>query len=114
MNIPLIHGTITRPTTLKVPDDAGFGIATAVARAYDLRLGDLLPRDKHRSLAWPRQVAMTLTYELTGHSSRSVAQLFGREDHGTVLHACRRVHNLMDVEPKTRLEVEQIKARLRL
>ena len=45
-----------------------------------------------RDIVLPRQVAMYLTRELTGHSLPEIGQYFGR-DHSTVMHAINKVTN---------------------
>ena len=47
-------------------------------------------------MARPRQVAMSLSKELTNHSLPEIGDAFGGRDHTTVLHACRKVKELRD------------------
>ncbi|HAJ74906.1 MAG TPA: chromosomal replication initiator protein DnaA, partial [Gammaproteobacteria bacterium] len=42
----------------------------------------------------PRQVAMTLSKELTNHSLPEIGDAFGGRDHTTVLHACKQITRL--------------------
>jgi chromosomal replication initiator protein len=49
-----------------------------------------------RSLARPRQIAMALTKELTPMSLPEIGEAFGGRDHTTVLHACRKVVELIE------------------
>ena len=55
----------------------------------DRRRADLASRTAR--VAWPRQVAIHLARELTGASLQAIGQAFGGRNHGTVLHACKRV-----------------------
>ncbi len=48
------------------------------------------PHRAQSRIAWPRQVAMYLTRELTDESLPAIGRQFGGRDHTTVLHACRR------------------------
>ncbi len=66
-------------------------IQQAVARYYKISLVDLLSKKRTRSFALPRQIAMTLAKELTNKSLPEIGYLFGKRDHSTVLHACRKI-----------------------
>jgi len=71
-----------------------------VADYYKLRMSDLLSKKRNRSLARPRQVAMALSKELTNHSLPEIGDAFGGRDHTTVLHACRKVEELREINPE--------------
>ncbi|MFP4278847.1 MAG: chromosomal replication initiator protein DnaA [Halochromatium sp.] len=69
-------------------------IQKAVAAHYKIRVSDLLSSSRSRSVARPRQVAMTLAKELTKHSLPEIGKAFGGRDHSTVIHAARKVTEL--------------------
>lgn len=69
-------------------------IQKTVAEYFKIRVTDLLSKDRSRSLARPRQVAMSLAKELTNHSLPEIGDAFGGRDHTTVLHACRKIAEL--------------------
>lgn len=69
-------------------------IQRVVADYYQLKMSDLLSRRRSRSVARPRQVAMSIAKELTNHSLPEIGESFGGRDHTTVLHACRKVKEL--------------------
>jgi chromosomal replication initiator protein len=69
-------------------------IQKIVAEYYKLKVADLLSKRRTRSVARPRQVAMTLAKELTNHSLPEIGDAFGGRDHTTVLHACRKIQGL--------------------
>jgi chromosomal replication initiator protein len=75
-------------------------IQKTVADYYKLRMSDLLSKKRNRSLARPRQVAMALSKELTNHSLPDIGDAFGGRDHTTVLHACRKVEELREMNPE--------------
>ena len=66
-------------------------IQKTVANYYKIRMADLLSAKRNRSLARPRQLAMSLAKELTNHSLPEIGDAFGGRDHTTVLHACRKI-----------------------
>jgi chromosomal replication initiator protein len=69
-------------------------IQKTVAEYYKIRVAELLSKKRNRSLARPRQMAMTLAKELTNHSLPEIGDAFGGRDHTTVLHACRKIADL--------------------
>lgn len=69
-------------------------IQKVVAEYYKIKLSDLLSKKRTRSLARPRQLAMSLAKQLTNHSLPEIGDAFGGRDHTTVLHACRKIHEL--------------------
>lgn len=58
---------------------------------YGLKLDDLKAKKRTRNIAFPRQIAMYLTRELTDLSLPRIGDAFGGRDHTTVLHACERI-----------------------
>ena len=73
-------------------------IQKTVADYFKIRVADLLSKRRSRSIARPRQIAMTLAKELTNHSLPEIGDAFGGRDHTTVLHGCRRIASLREVE----------------
>lgn len=70
-------------------------IQRTVANYYKLKMVDLLSKRRNRSLARPRQMAMSLAKELTNHSLPEIGAAFSGRDHTTVLHACRKIKELL-------------------
>ncbi|KTD24078.1 chromosomal replication initiator protein DnaA [Legionella maceachernii] len=70
-------------------------IQKTVAEYYKVKVADLLSKRRSRSIARPRQMAMALAKELTNHSLPEIGDHFGGRDHTTVLHACRKVKELI-------------------
>ncbi|MBL4819826.1 MAG: chromosomal replication initiator protein DnaA [Gammaproteobacteria bacterium] len=78
-------------------------IQRSVAEYYKIKMGDMLSKKRNRSVARPRQVAMTLSKELTNHSLPEIGDAFGGRDHTTVLHACKQISKLR----KTTSDIEE-------
>ena len=72
------------------------GIQTAVADYFGIEPVDLVSQKRTKVLAYPRQVAMYLCRELTQMSYASIAQAFNRENHTTVIHACKQIEKIID------------------
>ncbi|ASQ44568.1 chromosomal replication initiator protein DnaA [Legionella clemsonensis] len=73
-------------------------IQKTVAEYYKVKVADLLSKRRSRSIARPRQMAMALAKELTNHSLPEIGDHFGGRDHTTVIHACRKVKELVQDE----------------
>ncbi|RKU37376.1 chromosomal replication initiator protein DnaA [Candidatus Poribacteria bacterium] len=71
------------------------GIQTAVADYFGIEPVDLVSQKRTKALAYPRQVAMYLCRELTQMSYASIAQAFNRENHTTVIHACKQIEKII-------------------
>ena len=75
-------------------------IQKTVAEYYKIRVSDLLSKRRSRSVARPRQVAMTLSKELTNHSLPEIGDAFGGRDHSTVIHANKKIAELRSSNSK--------------
>jgi len=73
-------------------------IQKTVAEYFKIRIADLLSKSRRRSVTRPRQIAMSLTKDLTTHSLPEIGDAFGGRDHTTVLHACRKIADLRESE----------------
>ncbi|MCU7914575.1 MAG: chromosomal replication initiator protein DnaA [Candidatus Thiodiazotropha sp. (ex Gloverina cf. vestifex)] len=75
-------------------------IQKTVAEYFQIRTSDLLSAKRSRSIARPRQIAMTLSKELTNHSLPEIGNAFGGRDHTTVIHATRKVKELRESDAR--------------
>lgn len=73
-------------------------IQKTVADYYRIRVVDLLSKKRTRAIARPRQIAMYLARELTQLSLPEIGVAFGDRDHTTVLHACKTIENLRNID----------------
>lgn len=83
-------------------------IQRTVAEYYKIKMADMLSKRRNRSVARPRQVAMTLAKELTNHSLPEIGDSFGGRDHTTVLHACRKVAELRELNTDIREDYKNL------
>jgi len=84
-------------------------IQKRVVEHYQLRSSDMVSRRRPANIAFPRQIAMYLSRQLTSHSLQEIGEAFGGRDHGTVIYACRTVQNIMDQDESVRNTVEFLK-----
>ena len=77
-------------------------IQKRVAEHFDIRLADMTSKKRTASIAYPRQIAMYLSREMTPSTLIEIGDAFGGKDHGTVIHACKLVKKRMEEDPKAR------------
>ena len=87
-------------------------IQRKVAEHFDVRLADMTSKRRPANIAFPRQVAMYLSRELTGTSLSDIGDAFGGKDHGTVIHACKLVKSRIEDDEKTRNIVSMLDSQL--
>jgi len=75
-------------------------IQQTVAEYYKIRVADLLSKNRSREVARPRQLAMSFAKKFTNMSLPQIGDRFGGRDHTTVLHACRKVSELVQSDSK--------------
>jgi chromosomal replication initiator protein len=106
----LLRDLIREEASRQVSIDA---IQKAVAEHFDVRLADMTSRRRPVSIAFPRQVAMYLSRSLTKGSLMEIGEAFGGRDHGTVIHACKKVGEKLSDEPALKDVIARIEAQLR-
>ena len=87
-------------------------IQKKVAEHFDIRLADMTSKRRPENIAFPRQIAMFLSRQMTESSLSSIGEAFGGRDHGTVLHACRLVKDRMEVDASVRQVVSYLEKQL--
>ncbi len=87
-------------------------IQRIVARQYNVSRSDLLSSRRTANVVRPRQVAMYLAKTLTLRSLPEIGRRFGGRDHTTVLHAVRKIENLVNNDNALAEEIELLKRQL--
>ncbi|MEI9962850.1 MAG: chromosomal replication initiator protein DnaA [Limisphaerales bacterium] len=87
-------------------------IQKKVAEHFDIRLADMTSKRRPENIAFPRQIAMYLTRQMTESSLNTIGEAYGGRDHGTVLHACRLVKDRMEVDANVRQVVHYLEKQL--
>ena len=80
---------------------------------FGLKQADLLSERRTRSVARPRQVAMWLCKQHTTRSYPDIGRRFGGRDHTTVLHAVKKVEELLLADDQIARDVEALTRKLR-
>jgi len=84
-------------------------IQKVVAEYFNIRVSDLHSKRRSRSITRPRQVAMSISKELTKNSLPEIGDLFGGRDHTTVIHACKKIEELKKSDIKMHEDYKNIK-----
>ena len=83
-------------------------IQKIVVNYYNLSMSDFLSSRRSRHVARPRQIAMYLSKKLTTKSLPDIGRKFTGRDHTTVIHAIKKIEELMGGDKKFEYEVQDI------
>jgi len=93
----------TTPKKIKIST-----IQKVVAQHYGVPADSMRSKIRTARLAFPRQVAIYLSRELTGCSLTQIGQRFGGRDHTTVIHACHKIGDQMERDVALKATVNQL------
>jgi chromosomal replication initiator protein len=111
----LIGGQVTLDSTQEVLKDllrandrrvSIEDIQKSVAAHFNIKVSDMHSARRSRTVARPRQVAMFLSKRLTSKSLPEIGRRFGGKDHTTVIHAVKRIEELMGTDAEFASDVE--------
>jgi chromosomal replication initiator protein len=88
-------------------------IQEIVGEKYNVRLEEMLAKKRTKAIAFPRQIAMYLSRELTDSSLPKIGEEFGGRDHTTVIHAHDKITKLMGNDTEFTKEIDQLKEQLK-
>ncbi len=100
----LLSDILTNETDLSINVNS---IKKIVGKHFNVKMEDFNSKRKTQSIAWPRQIAMFLTTELTDLSLPEIGREFNR-DHSTVVHARDVVKEKVEIDPFFAAEINQI------
>jgi chromosomal replication initiator protein len=83
-------------------------IQKTVSEYYKIRISDMHSKRRTRHITRPRQIAMALSKELTNHSLPEIGDSFGGRDHTTVIHACKKVNDLVKENSQLKGDYENL------
>ncbi|MET1414094.1 chromosomal replication initiator protein DnaA [Roseibium sp. HPY-6] len=95
---------IGEPRSIKVEE-----IQQVVCKHFSVTKADLLSSCRARTLVRPRQIAMYIAKVVTGRSLPEIGRRFGNRDHTTVLHAVRKIEDMVTKDETLAQEVELLK-----
>lgn len=115
LSVTLNLAETTLKDLIRVPDGRRVkieDIQRVVAKHYNVSKQDLLSSRRTRSIVWPRQIAMFLAKTMTPRSLPEIGRRFGGRDHTTVLHAVRKVEDLVGTDEVLAQEIDVLKRML--
>jgi len=83
-------------------------IIDVVTRHFGVRLADLQSKRRSQSITEPRQICMYLARSVTRHSLEEIGGHLGGRDHTTVMHACAKIAEARDADPKMKALLDDL------
>ncbi len=103
----IIPGTKTKVITIQE-------IQRIVGEFYHVKLEDFKAKKRTKSVAFPRQIAMYLSREMTDSSLPKIGEEFGGRDHTTVIHAHEKISKLLQSDAEFQRRIQEIEEKLKL
>jgi chromosomal replication initiator protein len=88
-------------------------IQKIVSEYFVLSYKDLRGKRRTKAVAFPRQIAMYISRELTEYSTTEVGTEFGGRDHTTVMHACQKIEDRMKLDPNIEPTLQTLVKRIK-
>ena len=88
-------------------------IRDIVCDYFSLTVDAISTKSRKREVVQARQIAMYLSKQMTKNSLSSIGSLIGQRDHATVLHACKIVGDLIEIDKSFRFSVREIEDKLK-
>jgi len=88
-------------------------IQEIVGEKYNIKLEDFVAKKRTKSIAFPRQIAMYLSRQLTDNSLPKIGEEFGGRDHTTVIHAHDKIAKMVESDTLLEKDIEEIKEQLK-
>ncbi len=87
-------------------------IQRVVGEHFGIKLADFTAKKRTQHIAFPRQIAMYLSRDLTPASLLKIGEEFGGRDHTTVIHACDKITNLLKSDQQLQRHMKEIHEKL--
>ncbi|MCR6108749.1 chromosomal replication initiator protein DnaA [Bacillus sp. A301a_S52] len=98
----------SKPKKITIQD-----VQKSVAATFQIKVDDLKAKKRTKTVAYPRQIAMYLSRELTDNSLPKIGDEFGGRDHTTVIHAHEKISRLFTTDEELQKQIQDIKDQLR-
>ncbi|MDR3144325.1 MAG: chromosomal replication initiator protein DnaA [Puniceicoccales bacterium] len=102
----ILHDLFSEEQTVEVTIES---IQRHVCSHFRLPLEDIIGKKRPANIAFPRQIAMYLCRLMTSRSLAEIGACFGGRDHGTVIHACKTVENVVEHDLALKRTTENLK-----
>lgn len=97
----------SKPKIIAISD-----IQRTVGEYFNVKLDDFKAKKRTKSVAFPRQIAMYLSRELTDSSLPKIGEEFGGRDHTTVIHAHEKISKLLQIDSQLQDHIKEITLKL--
>ncbi|MCR6098476.1 chromosomal replication initiator protein DnaA [Salipaludibacillus agaradhaerens] len=98
----------SKPKKITIQD-----VQKSVAATFQIKVDDLKAKKRTKTVAYPRQIAMYLSREMTDNSLPKIGDEFGGRDHTTVIHAHEKISRLFTTDEELQKQIQDIKDQLR-
>ncbi|TCP22152.1 chromosomal replication initiator protein DnaA [Scopulibacillus darangshiensis] len=98
----------SKPKVITIKD-----IQMVIGEEYNVKLEDFAAKKRTKSIAFPRQIAMYLSRELTDYSLPKIGEEFGGRDHTTVIHAHEKISKLLSSDRELQKSIQDITEQLK-
>lgn len=88
-------------------------IQQVIGEKYNIRQEDFIAKKRTKSIAFPRQIAMYLSREMTDLSLPKIGEEFGGRDHTTVIHAHEKIARMLENDQGLNQDIEEVKEQLK-
>ncbi|MBN8202158.1 MULTISPECIES: chromosomal replication initiator protein DnaA [Bacillaceae] len=89
-------------------------IQRVVGEHFNVKLEDFKAKKRTKSVAFPRQIAMYLSRELTDFSLPKIGEEFGGRDHTTVIHAHEKISKMLQSDSQFEKQLKEINEMLKV
>jgi chromosomal replication initiator protein len=113
IDVKLAEKVVSRIVVVKNRSNTVEKIRDAVCEYFSLSVDAISTKSRKREVVQARQIAMYLSKQMTKNSLSSIGFTIGQRDHATVLHACKIVTDLMDIDKSFRSSVREIEEKLK-
>ncbi|WP_243292743.1 chromosomal replication initiator protein DnaA [Bacillus sp. FJAT-47783] len=98
----------SKPKVITIQD-----IQRMVGQHFNVKLEDFKAKKRTKSVAFPRQIAMYLSRELTDSSLPKIGEEFGGRDHTTVIHAHEKISKMLQKDDVLQRQIKEIEELLK-
>lgn len=88
-------------------------IQRTVGEYFGIKLEDFKAKKRNKSVAYPRQIAMYLSRELTDNSLPKIGEEFGGRDHTTVIHAYEKITKTLVSDPNLQVAIKELMEKIK-
>ncbi|MBB5174784.1 chromosomal replication initiator protein DnaA [Texcoconibacillus texcoconensis] len=100
--------TNSGPKTITIQD-----VQQTIAEQFDVKVEELKAKKRTKTVAFPRQIAMYLSRELTESSLPKIGNEFGGRDHTTVIHAHEKISKMMAEDQDLQKQIQDLSEQLK-